>query len=439
MSYATQKRDGEEKNRLFKDDLPIHEWYRFVLSYPPHLVRDYAEAFALSDTDCVLDPFCGTGTTLVECKKLELESVGVEANPVVAFAAAVKTDWDVDPEALLDRAERIADKARETLLDEGIRDDPLFEPLDAEPPEYKTVNAEKQRLLIKNSISQRPLHKVLTLIDAMDAHRDDQCYRHMRLALAKELVYTIGNLRFGPEVGVGTIKEDVPVVHTWLNAVRSMARDLQKVQGADSAPATVPATVYETDARDIGQHVAPRSVDAVITSPPYPNEKDYSRTTRLESVLLGFMKTRKDLRQHKKRFIRSNTRGVYVADTDDEWIQDFPRIQALADRIEDKRIELGKTSGFEKQYHRVVRLYFGGMVRHLERLKPLLRPGARLAYVVGDQASYFRILIETGTLLAHIAENLGYEVLDIDLFRTRFSTATKNELREEVVVLQWNG
>ena len=79
------------------------------------------------------------------------------------------------------------------------------------------------------------------------------------------------------------------------------------------------------------------------------------------------------------------------------------------------------------------------MARHLSELRVLLRPGAKLAYVVGDQASYFRIMIRTGQLLAEVAERLGYEVLDIDLFRTRFSTATKEHLREEVLLLQWNG
>jgi len=68
-----------------------------------------------------------------------------------------------------------------------------------------------------------------------------------------------------------------------------------------------------------------------------------------------------------------------------------------------------------------------------------LRPGAKLAYVVGDQASYFRILIRTGQILATIADRLGYVVRDIDLFRTRFSTTTKEELREEVVILDWPG
>jgi len=79
------------------------------------------------------------------------------------------------------------------------------------------------------------------------------------------------------------------------------------------------------------------------------------------------------------------------------------------------------------------------MVRHLASLRAVLRPDAQLAYVVGDQASYLRVMIRTGRLLADIAEKLGYEVLGIDLFRTRLATATREQLREEVVVLRWKG
>jgi hypothetical protein len=159
----------------------------------------------------------------------------------------------------------------------------------------------------------------------------------------------------------------------------------------------------------------------------------------LETVVLGFLRNRKELRALKQDLLRSNTRNVYKGDDDDQWIQSFPSIKSLAERIEDKRLSLGKTSGFERQYWRVTALYFGGMARHLGQLRAVLRPGAKLAYVVGDQASYFRILIRTGQLLATIAERLGYVVRDIDLFRTRFSTTTKEELREEVLILEWPG
>ena len=141
----------------------------------------------------------------------------------------------------------------------------------------------------------------------------------------------------------------------------------------------------------------------------------------------------------KQGLLRSNTRGVYVKDTDDAWVEENAEIQDISDRIEQRRIELGKTSGFEKLYPRVTQLYFGGMKRHLAALQPILKPGARLAYVVGDQASYLRVMIRTGELLADVARNVGYEVDGIDLFRTRFSTATKADLREEVLLLRWTG
>ena len=77
------------------------------------------------------------------------------------------------------------------------------------------------------------------------------------------------------------------------------------------------------------------------------------------------------------------------------------------------------------------------MRRHLASLRPALKRGAKLAYVVGDQASYLRVIIRTGELLADLARSLGYRVTGIDLFRTRPSTTTRQQLREEVVLLEW--
>ncbi|MGD1904357.1 MAG: DNA methyltransferase, partial [Leptolyngbyaceae cyanobacterium] len=194
---------------------------------------------------------------------------------------------------------------------------------------------------------------------------------------------------------------------------------------------------HRGDARHVATLLVPRSIDAVITSPPYPNEKDYTRTTRLESVLLGFLANKQDLRHFKQSLIRSNTRNVYKVDDDDRLLTQSSPVAQLAKAIEAKRLALNKTSGFERLYHRVTRLYFGGMKRHLAELRPALKPGAQLAYVVGDQASFFQVMIRTGNLLAEVATEVGYEVEGIDLFRTRIATATGEQLREEVVVLKW--
>ena len=421
-------------NKLDPLDRAAHDWYRFVLSYPPHLVRRYLDEFGLKSTDTVLDPFCGTGTTLVEAKKLGIRAVGLEVNPFAHFASTVKLDWRVDALALKSGANDIAEKVLRRLRRQGIHDDAFFM-RNAENLALRGLDEIATKLILANSISPLPLHKTLVLLDVLNEAEQEPFYRHARLALANALVYKISNLHFGPEVGVGKPKADVAVIAAWMSEIHKICADLPLLHGVKQAA----AEVFNADSRRIGEYVKPGTISAVMTSPPYPNEKDYTRTTRLESVLLGFIRSKEELRSLKKGFVRSNTRGVYKEDDDDRWVADHPEINRIANAIEARRIELGKTSGFERMYARVAKLYFGGMARHLSELRPLLKPGAQLAYVVGDQASYLRVMIRTGELLADIAQGLGYRLVRIDLFRTRLATASREQLREEVVVLEWPG
>lgn len=408
-------------NGLQKVDRAAHDWYRFVLAFPPHLVRRYISEFNLTDGDVLLDPFCGTGTTLVEGKKLGLRTIGLEPNPLARFACEVKCDWSIIASDLQTHALVIAEAANAKIA--------------AHRGRRRTLNEERTNLLLANSISPLPLHKTLILLEQINLHHHPRLSRFEKLALAKVLPSTIGNLHFGPEVGIGDQKANAAVVQDWLGAVDSICTDLPilKLLGQHDPE------ILAHDARSVSEVVAANSVKAVITSPPYPNEKDYTRTTRLESVILGFMANRQDLRNLKKDLIRSNTKNVYKGDSDHDWIKDHKQIQDLSDQLEKRRIELDKTSGFERLYPQVAKLYFGGLAKHLSSLRSCLQPGAKLAYVVGDQASYFQVMIRTGEILSDIAEDLGYSVVRRDIFRERHATATKVKLNEEVVILEWKG
>lgn len=426
---------GTTANRLDAADRAAHDWYRFVLSFPPHLVREYIERFALDGRDCLLDPFCGTGTTIVECKKLGIPSIGIEAHPMSYLASRTKIDWSPDADELEAIAASIAERGLEILERDGIVDDPQPN-LIRETPAFialRTLPPELNKLLLGMSISPLPLHKTLVLLEAIGSAKRHRA--HLQLALARALVSTISNLHFGPEVGVAPPKTDAPVISAWLGRVVQMAHDLRALHKFDHTD----ATIHNADSRDLKKLLEPESISAVFTSPPYPNEKDYTRTTRLETVLLGLIRDKASLQKLKRTMVRSNTRGVYKSDDDDRWVSEFPEIARIAQAIEARRVAMEKTSGFERLYARVTKLYFGGMARHFSELRPSLRKGAMLGYVVGDQASYLRVMIRTGQILASIAERLGYEVVGIDLFRTRLATATREQLREEIVVLRWPG
>src|SRR2546425_9006346 len=135
-------RSGKEDNKLRPQDRPAHEWYRFVLSFPPHLVREYVSRFKIQAGQVVLDPFCGTGTTIVECKKLGFASVGIEPTPMAHFASSVKTDWNLDGAAFLRHAHKVAEIALTRLQEDGVNDEPtgpLFRTRRKSSPHLRTL------------------------------------------------------------------------------------------------------------------------------------------------------------------------------------------------------------------------------------------------------------------------------------------------------------
>lgn len=444
------------KNRLQPGDEAIHGWYRFVLGYPPHLVREYLKILEADPArDWVFDPFCGTATTPVEARLQGFSTLSTDANPISVLAAKVKLSWDIDLGEIQSRLDNVLECAAACLrrlhltpvaevnrqliffgsqVLEGEANDIGLTAIDFDP--NALLSPKMVALIPHGFISRKPLLRVLALRYAIEKVVLQQNIRDfMTLALANTIVTTAGNMGFGPEVYRLPPREDANVLGAFAVTVTRMISDLQTILTKQQRPFP-PARVFKADARTLSPLEDCPPIGIVITSPPYPNEKDYTRSTRLESVLLGLITSKQDLRALKSSLLRSNTRNVFVGDDDDTFIEDIPSIVRVAKEIEERRRQLGKTSGFERLYHRVARLYFGGMYRHLAVLLPKLRPGARCAYVVGDQMSYFRIHIRTAQLLADVAIKAGYEVEGIDLWRTRRSTTTGRDLEENVLILR---
>jgi hypothetical protein len=132
--------------------------------------------------------------------------------------------------------------------------------------------------------------------------------------------------------------------------------------------------------------------------------------------------------------IRSTTKGIYVGDDDESLVKDNEIIRSVVAALEPK-IKT-KTHGFAKLYPKVVREYFGGMKRHFKSIKPFLAGDAQCAYVVGDQSSYLQVHIPTATILSQIAEQVGFETVEIKHWRNRWSTTTSREVHENILILK---
>lgn len=437
-------------NVLQSHDAPVHGWYRFVLAYPPHLVRQYFERFGLGRDDLVLDPFCGTGTTLVEAKKQGIPSAGCDAHPLAVLVSRVKTDWTLEID-LLRRVLRsiLRDASRATVAEglEALSFDVAFlsEPASSAEESWGLTEGEA-KLLPTGFLSQRPLRRLLLLRQAIDRRAEGPASSirdFFLVALAHVTANGAGNFAFGPEIYRTKPKPDYDVLGHFAQHADLMITELARVQAVGLAQ--TPATVCPDDARRL--KAVPGGISAVITSPPYPNEKDYTRTTRVESILLGLLTDRASLRQVKESLLRSNTRNVFFDDTDGQEVGSFPSIQSVCRQIEERRIELGKDSGFERLYHKVVSHYFGGMRQHFRALRPKLRRRAKLAYVVGDQLSFLMVPVATARLLSEVAGAEGFKTVGCDLWRERVGTKVRNSttnertvrVREEVLLLEKEG
>ncbi|MEK6376100.1 MAG: DNA methyltransferase [Acidobacteriota bacterium] len=400
----------------------VHNWYRMILGFSDHLVADLLDEFKVEPGETVLDAFCGSGTTLVECMKRGIDAVGLDANPLSCFTSRVKTNWRLKSARL---RELLAETR--TLYRQQLRRTTLL----STDPTYHYLSA--SGMIDRGWISDEPLRKAIATKAAIWRLPTNEAYRAaLLLALIAEVVGVSSNVKFGPELYCGPRKKDSDVLEGFARRVELMASDIEKVR---QLPASL-VTVIQGDARECGTVLAKSKgfFAAAISSPPYPTEHDYTRNTRLELAFLEAVSGVESLRAIKRKMIRSHTKNIYHDDKDSQHVAGHARIQALATELR-KRVA-GKKHGFARYYPNVVTEYFGGMKRHLEGLHELLAPGAPCALVVGDQASYQQMHIPTARLLASIAREIGFEKIVVKHWRNRWSTRTASNVRENILILR---
>ncbi|MBS1252776.1 MAG: hypothetical protein MAG451_01818 [Anaerolineales bacterium] len=435
---------GRERQKL--EDNAVHDWYQFVLAYPDHLIVDMLDRIQADQDDLILDPFCGTGTTLVECKKLSIDSVGIDANPASVLASQAKTDWSLDADLISQLCDEILAEVEPISDALIVSDTPLFSGNHDHSSLEKTLleQSPEGQYLVESGMVQRgwideiPLYISIALLSQIKEPDVEEKYKRLlKVALASCIVETVANVRFGPEIYVVDGSGSYDVVSAFRNKVGTITDDLKAIREIRRPGAT---SVFEGDSREcdcILQDDGIDRIDHVITSPPYPTEKDYTRNTRLELVYLGFVYDRISLQRIKKQMVRSHSKGIYKSDSDGKWVADIPYIKVIADELREK-IQT-KTYGFAKLYPRIIEEYFGGMYRHLMALSRVMRSGGKAAYVVGEQRTYLQTFTPTGTILAKLAERpeVGLRVNDVLVWRVRQGTTGSGDpIKEEIVILE---
>ena len=392
-------------NVSFNDNIdePIHRWIRFPAGFSAELVRVSFKVFGIEKGQMVLDPFTGSGTLNVEAKRLGINSIGIEAHPLLVKIARVKVNWELDIRRLRTLSENIFTKIRHGF----------------EKGEYRSINIDDVPELLLKVYDREVLQKlyyVRNVINAVEMDNDEKEFFELAL---------LAILRETTSVDVGwpyilpkkTKRKPKEVYQAFVDKVTTMISDLELVK-RESAKAH--AVIYESDARNM-KEVEDESVDFIFTSPPYLNNYDYADRTRLELYFLGWCKTWGEITEKvRKRLIISSTTQIVKSEIVpmklSDLIPDDVR-EELMRKIMQLKIEKNKHGG-KKDYDFMVLGYMNDMAKALKEMARTLKPGKYAVMILGDSAPY-GVYIPTHEYLGKIATNVGFSEYRTLLLRKR--------------------
>ncbi|MHA6644686.1 DNA methyltransferase [Mesorhizobium sp. A623] len=400
----------------------VYGWYRYIQDF----TGDFAEKWiskTFSEGSLVWDPFVGSGTTIVACQKLGIDSVGYDANPFMIEVVHAKTDWGLSPVLIEEELHSILAQAKNRF---GIKIPKYIAWSDYEPlmeGRNDFHGDPKLRKWIAPSVAE----EIRWLVSEIEKSSDARVKRFLRLAVAS-IIIPASNMILKPNISYRSkATVEYPVVEHFEARCRAMIAEYRNLTQIEIGSSKVELG----DARTAGPHRA----DGIFTSPPYPNDMEYVHQTRLELALLNHTSDKKELTALKKRMVSSSVKLVY---RENEWQKaegmEVDAVRCVYTKIAETLV--GRNWGWNPAD--MVAQYFGGMRAIMRNWHQRLAPNAIAAVVVGDSA-FNGIKVATDELLARCGEMEGFAIEDISVFRQRWNSKHEIELRESVVVLRNKG
>jgi DNA modification methylase len=336
-----------------------HKFHRYPGKFIPHVPRWAINRF-LGDREgkAVLDPFCGSGTTLVEASLSSIRSFGIDVDPIARLVSSVKTR-PIQPMKLGKAVASLKAIISRSKVGEHRPTIPTLDHWFAKPA---IRDLSKIRTAIERFREDKPIYEFFmvcfTAIIRRVSNADNQTQK----------TYVSHTKRKLPPAVLPLFNETLLDYSDRLSEFSAL-KGLGKVTIIKNTDARGFAEDWQTSNR--------QPIDLIISSPPYLNSVDYVYNQMAEYFWVGDLfglETQPKQNEYKRNYV-----GTTKVD-----VRSYRNTPETSISEIDDLIQVIATRNLKNAY--IVGRYFLDMIVHFKNAAAVLKPDAPYVCVVGDSS-----------------------------------------------------
>lgn len=357
-----------------------HSYFKYPCKFIPELPRWALNKYITKSNENVLDPFSGSGTTLLEANLKGLNAYGTEIDSFAKLLIKVKTTLLDIPEInyIKKWIKNLISSYKDSFKD---YEDPFVPQINNLYHWFPEENVQKLGL-IKKEISKVENQRIADFLKVCLASSVRKCSYADDVSPKPYVSKKIKKVPSDPFIIYPTVVEKYLqlmnefVMHSRTNSIGN-------------------TELLNGDALNINTDL---KFNIAITSPPYINAFDYVRTLRLENLWLN-LESEDTLRRKKKDYVGTENIKVKIEEED-------LSILKLSDELRDiyYRIE-----AVDKKRAVIVKKFFEDMRQNLLEVKDVLVDGGKYCIVIGD-STIRKVHVKSWKIISDIAISEGYEL-----------------------------
>jgi DNA modification methylase len=378
-----------------------HGIHSYTAKLIPHIPRYFIENYTC-EGDTILDPFCGSGTALLEARLLHRNAIGIDINPLAALISEVKTQpLDINELSLAIRLVKKEVKNGNGKITVQFPNIDYWFCKDAQD-ELSRIKFSVENL---NDKFNESIYKFLLVCLSSIIRKSS--YADPRMAKTYKSKRVIEKVKNGWGPKPTQYFED------------ALDKNFERIKSLSERPSPCNSymKVFQGDVRETSALLKQngiKKVNFIITSPPYINAQDYFRSYKLELWWLG-LATPEEVRHLNRRAI--GTENIVGYNYNSIPKSEIPLLNTI----------LNKIWRINKSKFYIVYNYFENMKSILREFYKVLKAGSYFCLITGCN-TICRIQIPTYKILTYIAEDHGFKRVEIgrDEIRNRSLPPDRN-------------